>query len=135
MAEWPLVKGGSQGLLEAENSTHSPLVRLVDAAGNVAYAQTFDCKSTGVQTGVIPESTDFTLPPGFDTTGATISVVANGIASNPQPFAPSGPYFQAPPPAPPPPWGRHLWSLSSRWISTARSPAIKAQSHSTSSDL
>ncbi len=86
-------EGGSQGLLQAENSTNYPLVRLVDAAGNVAYAQTFDWSSTGVQTGVIPESTDFTLPPGFDTTGATISVVANGIASNPQPFAPSGPYF------------------------------------------
>jgi len=66
---------------DAEMSTNYPLVRLVDASGNVEYARTFNWSSTGVATGNAVESTQFTLPAGFNPANATISVVANGLAS------------------------------------------------------
>jgi hypothetical protein len=75
---------------DAEMSSNYPLVRLVDAHGIVFYARTFNWSSTGVATGKTVESTQFKLPAGFDPTGATIEVVANGIASDPIAFRASG---------------------------------------------
>src|SRR5262249_10347724 len=72
---------------DAEMSSNYPLIRLVDANGHVAYARTFNWSSTGVATGSTLESVQFTLPAGFDESGATLTVVANGIASDPTTFA------------------------------------------------
>jgi methionine-rich copper-binding protein CopC len=71
---------------DAEMSSNYPLVRLVDAAGHVAYARTFNWSSTGVATGSTPETVHFAPPAGFNRAGATLSVVANGIASDSHSF-------------------------------------------------
>src|SRR5262249_31866361 len=72
---------------DAEMSSNYPLIRLVDASGKVAYARTFNWSSTGVATGSTLESVTFTLPTGFNLNGATLTVVANGIASDAHSFA------------------------------------------------
>jgi hypothetical protein len=75
---------------DAEMSSNYPIVRLVDADGNVFYARTFGW-SVGVATGDTPVSTQFTLPDGIPAGTYSLSVVANGIASDPVDFTvPSG---------------------------------------------
>src|SRR5262249_12860043 len=70
----------------AEMSSNYPLVRLVDADGNVLYARTFNWSNTGVATGDTPVSTYFTLPDGISAGTYSLAVVANGIASDPVDF-------------------------------------------------
>jgi hypothetical protein len=67
---------------DAEMSSNYPLVRLVAAHDQVYYARTSNWSSTGVATGNTPVSTDFTLPAGIPTGAYSLSVVANGIASD-----------------------------------------------------
>jgi hypothetical protein len=67
---------------DAQMSSNYPIVRIVDSAGNVLYARTFNWSSTSVATGDTPETTQFTLPAGI-VGGYSLSVVANGIASDP----------------------------------------------------
>jgi hypothetical protein len=68
---------------DAEMASNYPIIRLTDANGNVSYARTFNWSSTGVATGSMPESVQFTLPTA-DTPGPYfVSVIANGIASAP----------------------------------------------------
>jgi hypothetical protein len=68
---------------DAEMASNYPIIRLTDANGNVSYARTFNWSSTGVATGNTPESVEFTLP-AADAPGAyLVSVIANGIASDP----------------------------------------------------
>jgi hypothetical protein len=76
---------------DAEMSTNYPIVRLDDGNGNVFYARTYDWSSTGVATGNLRVSTDFTLPAGIPAGVYDLSVVANGIASDPVPFTIAGP--------------------------------------------
>src|SRR5206468_12289720 len=54
-----------------------------DATGKVSYARTFNWSSTGVATGNMPESVQFTLPTGATPGVYLVSVIANGIASDP----------------------------------------------------
>jgi hypothetical protein len=70
---------------DAEMSSNYPIVRLVDADGNVFYARTFGW-GVGVATGDTPVSTQFTLPAGIPAGTYSLSVVANGIASDPVPY-------------------------------------------------
>jgi predicted outer membrane repeat protein len=70
---------------DAEMSTNYPIIRLVDAAGNVFYARTFNW-NIGVATGDTVVSTEFTLPAGLPAGTYSLSVVANGIASTPVDF-------------------------------------------------
>ena len=70
-----------------------PLIRVVDSQGMVYYAPTFNWNNMGVQTGKAVESVEFTLPLGFTVSGSSISVVASGIASDPQPFVLASPYL------------------------------------------
>jgi hypothetical protein len=67
---------------DAEMSSNYPIIRLVDNAGHVGYARTFNWSSTGVATGSTPETVEFTLPTGFTLANSTLYVVANGIASS-----------------------------------------------------
>ena len=64
---------------DAQMATDFPLVRLVDQAGNITYARTFNWTST------IPNASSstvsFTLAPGQGLGAYLVSVVASGIAS------------------------------------------------------
>jgi hypothetical protein len=81
-----LSQGASYGD-DAEMDTNYPIVRITDAAGTVYYARTFNWSSTGVATGDTPVTTQFTLPSGVVLGKPyTLSVIANGIASDPIPF-------------------------------------------------
>ncbi len=74
---------------DAEMSSNYPIIRLVDADGHVFYARTFGW-SVGVATGDTPVSTQFTLPAGIPAGTYSLSVVANGIASDPVDFTVGG---------------------------------------------
>lgn len=63
-----------------------PLVRLMDGAGNIHYARTFNWSSTGVMTGGAVVSTDFVLPSGLAAGTYSLVVAANGNASDPVSF-------------------------------------------------
>jgi protocatechuate 3,4-dioxygenase beta subunit len=67
---------------DAEMSSNYPIVRVVDANNTVFYARTFGWSSTGVATGDTPVTTQFVLPPGV-VGNYSVTVVANGIASDP----------------------------------------------------
>jgi len=68
---------------DAQMASNYPLVRLQSSSGAISFATTFQWSSAGVATGGSNETTLFSLPTG-DAPGAyLVSVVANGIASNP----------------------------------------------------
>jgi hypothetical protein len=72
---------------DAQMASNYPLVRLSDGSGRVAYARTFDWSSTDVATGGATVTTVFTLPPGTPAGTYLLSVIANGIGSQPVPFS------------------------------------------------
>jgi hypothetical protein len=76
---------------DAEMASNYPIVRIVNDAGKVFYARTSNWSSTGVATGTTPVSTTFTLPAGIRRGTFQLSVVANGIASDPVTFTVSPP--------------------------------------------
>jgi hypothetical protein len=76
---------------DAQMNSNFPLVRLTDGSGNVYYARTFNWSSTGVMTGNSQVSTEFTLPAFFAPGPYSLSVVANGISSDPVSF--NGPIY------------------------------------------
>ena len=78
--------GNSEGAVYGDDwqmNTNYPIVSLVDAAGHVYYARTYNWNSTGVMRGKLPDTVYFT-PPKNATHGAyTLYVSANGIHSDP----------------------------------------------------
>lgn len=66
-------------------NTNFPIVRLTSGA-NVYYARTYNWNHTGVMTGALPDTTLFDLPPGLPNGTYSLSVIANGNASNPITF-------------------------------------------------
>jgi hypothetical protein len=68
-------------------ATNYPIVRLT-SGNNVYYARTFNWNRTGVQTGNLPDTTEFTLPQGLPATTYSLVVIANGISSDPITFIP-----------------------------------------------
>jgi hypothetical protein len=88
------VNGISEGASygdDAQMSSNYPIVRLTDATGNVFYARTYNWSSTGVATGTTPETFQFTPPAGIDAHSFTMTVIANGITSDPRTVIPAGP--------------------------------------------
>jgi hypothetical protein len=71
-------------------ASNYPIVQLQDSSGHVFYARTFDWSSTGLATGNIVKTVNFQLPAGLPTGNYNLSVIANGIASHPIPFASPG---------------------------------------------
>ena len=69
-----------------EMDTNYPIVELKDAVGRVYFARTFNWSSTGVATGSTPVTTDFTLPSFLPSGTYSLTVIANGISSDPVPF-------------------------------------------------
>jgi ELWxxDGT repeat protein len=70
----------------SQASTNYPIVQLKNAAEDIYFARTFNWSSTGVATGNALVSTEFSLPAGMLAGGYSLTVVANGIASDPVPF-------------------------------------------------
>ena len=66
--------------------TNYPIIELKNGSGQVYFAQTFNWSSTGVATGSTPVTTDFSLPASMPYGTYSLTVVANGIASNPVTF-------------------------------------------------
>ncbi len=80
------ISAGSAYGDDAQSDSNYPLVQLTDSSGNLSYGRTFNWSSTGVQTGALSVSTEFTLPfAAFRGGGASYSLVlvTNGFASNP----------------------------------------------------
>ena len=71
---------------DAEMDSNYPIVELTSGTGQVYFARTSNWNSTGVQTGSLPVSTDFSLPTNMPYGNYSLSVIANGIASDPVPF-------------------------------------------------
>ena len=65
-----------------QNPTNYPIVSLTSGA-NVYYARSYNWSRTSVATGSTPVTTSFTLPAGLPAGAYNVSVIANGIASNP----------------------------------------------------
>lgn len=69
---------------DAASATNYPIVKITDGvSGRVWYCRTFDHSSMGVATGTVIQSTNFKAPAGVPTGPATLSVIANGIESDP----------------------------------------------------
>ena len=69
---------------EYQTATNYPLVRITNGAtGHVFYAHTHDHSTMGVATGSAIVSTTFDVPAAAETGASTLTVVANGIASQP----------------------------------------------------
>ena len=81
-----LSAGASQGASINEMASNYPIVELTSESGQVFFARTFNWSSTGVARGSAPETTNFSLPASMPYGTYSLTVVANGIASNPVPF-------------------------------------------------
>jgi hypothetical protein len=69
---------------DATMATNYPLVRLhYTASGHVFYCRTFNHSTLNENTGTVIHSTQFVVPAGAELGSADITVVANGIASDP----------------------------------------------------
>ena len=67
---------------DAQMLTNYPIVALKNCKnGTVTYARTFNWSSTGVDTGSLLETTDFSLPPAMASGSYRLSVSASGISS------------------------------------------------------
>lgn len=75
-----LSQGGAYGD-DAQAATNFPLVRVSDSTGAVVYCRTHNFSTMGVATGSKIVSAQFDVPSSVATGGATLEVVANGIAS------------------------------------------------------
>ncbi len=71
---------------DAEMDTNYPIVELKNGSGQVYFAKTFNWSSTGVATGTTPVTTDFSLPANMPYGTYSLTVVANGVSSNPVTF-------------------------------------------------
>ncbi len=65
-----------------QNATNYPIVRLTSGT-TVYHARSFNWSRTSVATGSTPVSTEFALPAGLPSGTYSLTVVANGISSDP----------------------------------------------------
>ncbi|MBV9820825.1 MAG: hypothetical protein JO144_01170, partial [Actinobacteria bacterium] len=68
---------------DALNATNYPIVQLTANDGTVVYARTYDWNATGVGATNGATSVQFALPFGITPTSYSVSVIANGVASDP----------------------------------------------------
>jgi hypothetical protein len=69
---------------DATMATNYPIVRLRSiATGHIVYCRTFNHSTLAVNTGTVIHHTQFSVPAGAELGAADITVVANGIASDP----------------------------------------------------
>jgi hypothetical protein len=73
---------------DATMATNYPIVQLQNnATGHVTYCRTANHSTLGVNTGTVVHSTQFTVPFGTPLGASELTVIANGIASEPVPVA------------------------------------------------
>ncbi len=70
-----------------QNATNYPIVQLTNGT-NVYYARSFNWNRTGVQTGNLADTAQFTLPVGLPHLTYSLCVIVNGISSTPVQFTP-----------------------------------------------
>jgi hypothetical protein len=71
---------------DATMATNYPIVRIqYNASGHVYYCRTFNHSTLAINTGTVIHHTEFAVPTGAELGAATITVVANGIPSDPVP--------------------------------------------------
>ncbi len=83
-----LFNGISEGAAygdDGQMASNYPIIRLT-AGANVYYARTFNWNRTGVRTGALADTTQFTTPAGLPAGTYSLFVTANGISSNPVSF-------------------------------------------------
>ena len=68
---------------DVQNDENYPIVRLTNASGHVFYCRTTNWSLTGVGTGTVPETVNFTLNPSVTPGNYTVVVSGAGIASFP----------------------------------------------------
>jgi hypothetical protein len=69
---------------DASSATNYPIVKIRQVlTGHVRYVRTFDHSSMGVATGFSVQSTTFSVPFGTPTGPSQVTVIANGIESQP----------------------------------------------------
>ena len=77
---------------DATMATNYPIVQIRnDISGRVFYCRTFNHSTMAVNTGKAIHSTQFTVPFGAELGGWNITVIANGIASDPFPVEVAAP--------------------------------------------
>ncbi|MBX7212133.1 MAG: cadherin-like beta sandwich domain-containing protein [Verrucomicrobiaceae bacterium] len=69
-----------------QNNSNYPIVRLTSGGGTVYHARTFNWSRTSVQTGATPVSTEFSVPQTIPSGTYALTVIANGIPSDPTSF-------------------------------------------------
>jgi hypothetical protein len=79
---------------DVQMDTNYPIIELTDGSGNVYFANTYDWSSTGVATGDTLTSTEFSLPGTVVAGSYSLTVIANGIGSDPIQY-----FALAPPPS------------------------------------
>ncbi len=77
-------QAGMQGD-DYQSATNYPLVQITDSSNQVLYARTHGHSTMGVATGITPTYTYFDVPTNLQLGQGTLVVIANGIASIPQP--------------------------------------------------
>lgn len=78
---------------DAQMATNYPIIRLKDSSGNVRYCKSYNWSTTGVATGSLVETVQFTLPSGLASGAYSLQAVANGIPSSPVAFKTNGTYL------------------------------------------
>lgn len=72
---------------DAQMATNYPLVTIRnDATGHVFYCRTSNHSTMGVNTGTVIHSTQFLVPAGIECGPSELTVIANGICSEPHPL-------------------------------------------------
>jgi hypothetical protein len=84
------ISEGSNAGDDWQMASNYPIVQLQDSSGHVFYARTYNWSSAGVTPGNIPRTVNFQLPVGLPAGNYSLSVIANGIASQPVAFANPG---------------------------------------------
>jgi hypothetical protein len=71
---------------DATMATNYPIIRITNnATGHVFYCRTSNHSTMAINTGTVIHHTNFTVPLGIQLGAATLTVIANGIASDPVP--------------------------------------------------
>ena len=87
------VTSGANNRDNGAGETSRPIVQLTNSTGKVFYARTFDWSTNAIATGSTPVTTEFALPEWVPADVYSLTVIANGISSDPVPFTVVGTKF------------------------------------------
>jgi hypothetical protein len=87
------VTSGANNRDNGAGETSRPIVQLTNAVGNVYYTRTFNWSTNAIATGNTPVTTEFAVPEWVPADTYSLTVIANGIASDPVSFTVAGTKF------------------------------------------